>query len=122
MFTREFLVDVRRNALRRGTWTRILDNVERGIVTLASRVVDSVMNVTLGVVLVKILQKLKDASRSAFAKHVKDYGWRRAVEVKAQLVKLGYRLGEGLENDQDFVKYLAFLDFYRPNSYGAQSG
>lgn len=121
MFTREFLVDVRRNALRRGLWTRVLDGVERGIVTLASRVVDSVMNVTLGVVLVKILQKLRDASRSAFVKHVDDYGWRRAVEVKAQMVKLGYRLGLGLERDLNFVKYLAFLDFYQPNGWGAQS-
>jgi hypothetical protein len=121
MFTREFLVDVRRSALRRGLWTRVLDGIERGIVTLASRLVDTVVNATLGVVLVKILQKLRDASRSAFAKHVDNYGWRRAFEVKVQLEKLGYILGDGLERDLNFAKYLAFLDFYRPKGWGAQS-
>jgi hypothetical protein len=103
--------------LRRGLWVRVLDGIERGIFTLASRVVDTVRNITLEVVLVKILKKLRNASRSAFAKYVDVYGCRRAVEIRIQLQKLGYKLGDDLERDLNFVKYVAFLDFYQPNGW-----
>jgi hypothetical protein len=79
---------------------------------LASRCVDVVVDVTLGRVLVDILVKLRDASRSGFAKHFDAFGWVRLLEIKEQMVRLGYAFADGL--GERFAKYLAFLDFNQP--------
>jgi len=112
LFTRGFLEEVRRRAMRRGQWTRVLDGVERGIVCLAARCVDVVVDATLGRVLVNILVKLRDASRSAFAKHFESFGWVRLAEIRGQMIKLGYVFAYGL--GEGFARYLAFLDFNQP--------
>ncbi len=118
MFTREFLAEVRRRALRRGQWMRVLDHVERGIICLAGRCVDTVMNATLGRVIVGILVKLRDASRSAFARHFESFGWSRAAEIKEQLIKFGYALTDWL--GEGFARYLAFLDYNQPIGWGSK--
>ncbi len=118
LFTRDFLTEVRRRALRRGQWMRVLDGVERGIICLAGRCVDTVMNATLGRVIVGILVKLRDASRSGFARHVESFGWSRVAEIKEQLVMFGYALADGLERDVAFVRYLTFLDWNQPPGGG----
>lgn len=118
LFTRDFLAEVRRRAMRRGQWTRVLDHVERGIICLASRCVDTVMNTTLGRVIVGILVKLRDASRSGFARHVESFGLKRYKTVMIQLIRLGYAFVDGL--DGEFVRYLAFLDFNQPPGWGSK--
>jgi hypothetical protein len=104
--------------MRRGQWTRVLDGVERGIIYLAGRCVDTVMNATLGRVIVGILVKLRDASRSGFARHVESFGWDRLRVVKEQLARLGYAFTDGL--GEGFARYLAFLDFYQPAGWGSR--
>ena len=99
---------------------RVLDGVERGIICLAGRCVDTVMNATLVRVIVGILVKLRDASRSGFARHVDSFGWRRVKEIKTQLVRFGYSLADGLEGDSGFARYLAFLDFNQPPGWGSR--
>jgi hypothetical protein len=119
LFTREFLAEVRRRALRRGQWMRVLDGVERGIIYLAGRCVDTVMNATLGRVIVGILVKLRDASRSGFARHVESFGWVRLGEIRDQMVRFGYAFADGVLGDGGFARYLAFLDYYQPSGWGS---
>jgi len=58
MFTSSFLSDMRRKALRKGVWYKALDALERGILSLTSRVIERVESAVLGVELVKIISKL----------------------------------------------------------------
>jgi len=72
LYTREFLVEIRRKALRRDVWFKALDRVERGILSLTARVVDRVKSVALGVELVKMIKKLRDALRSGFVRRMEE--------------------------------------------------
>lgn len=85
---------------------------------MASRCVDVVVDATLVRVLVDILVKLRDASRSAFAKHFESFGWVRFREIRDQMVRLGYAFADGL--GEEFAKYLAFLDFNQPTGWGSR--
>jgi hypothetical protein len=119
MFTRGFLAEVRRTALRRRVWYSALDGLERGILTLAGRVVDEVRNTALNVELVKIIAKLRDAAKSGFVRHVEAFGIRRVREVRDQAVSLGSLFGGMWARDIEFVRYLAFLDYNQPRGWGS---
>ena len=118
MFTREFLISVKRKALRKGVWYRSLDGIERGILSLAARVVDRVESVVLGVELVKILGKLRDALKSGFVRRMEEYGMGKARE----LVHFAEVWGNGVAGkwafDWGFAMYLTVLDFNQPPGFG----
>ena len=118
MFTRSFLVEVRRKALRRGVWFRALDRVERGILSLAARVVDRVESAVLGVELVKILRKLRDALKSGFVRRMEEYGLRRARMVARRAVEWGYAAARVWASDLGFVRYLTLIDVNKPSGWG----
>jgi len=118
MFTSGFLVEMRRKALRRGVWYRALDRVERGILSLAARVVDRVESAVLGVVLVKILRKLRDALKSGFVRRMEEFGLKRAREVAAQAVAWGHGAARAWSSDLGFVRYVTLLDVNAPSGWG----
>lgn len=118
MFTPSFLNKVRREALRKRVWYRVLNPVERGIVNLTSRLLDVVRSESLGTVLVKILAKLKEASKSRFVRHMESYGLRKAIDVAMQAIKLGYGKALVWANETSFVKYLTMQDYYKPSGWG----
>jgi len=118
MFTRNFLLDVRRRARRRGVWFKSLDNIERGILNLVTRVVDKVESTLLGVVLVRILKKLRDAMKSEFVRRMEGFGLRRAREVARQALEWGYGAARGWASDLGFARYLTMIDMNRPSGFG----
>ena len=118
MFDRQFLVECRRRALRKRVWYSALDRVERGILTLASQVTDMVRSTTLGIEIVKILAKLKDALKSGFVRHMESYGLGEARKISAQAVQFGSGRAEAWGHDFGFVRYLAFMDLNRPTGWG----
>ena len=117
MFSRGFLVGVRRKALRRGVWYTALDRVERGIIVLTSRVVDMVRSPALGVEIVKILVKLKKALKSGFVRRMEEFGLRRAREVARQAVEWGSGAAMGWASDLGFIRYLTLMDVNRPMGF-----
>ena len=121
MFTSSFLVEMRRKAIRRGVWFRALDRLERGILSLASQVVDKVESAVLGVELVKILRKLNDAMRSGFARRMESFGFRRAREVAGQAVTWGCVGARSWAGDLGFVRYLTFVEVNAPIGWSARS-
>ena len=118
MFTRDFLEGVRRKALRRKVWYSALDRVERGILSLTSQVVDRVESRVLGVMLVKIIAKLKEALKSPFVKHVESYGLAKAQGLVEQALGFGCEAARGWLQDKGFARYLAFIDFNKPSGWG----
>lgn len=118
MFSRGFLLQVRGRALRRGVWFSALDRVERGILSLAARVVDRVQSVVLGVELVKILAKLRDALKGELVRRMEEYGYERAKEIAGTAVEWGNRAARGWASEIGLVRYLSVMDMNQPSGYG----
>ena len=114
MFDRGFLTEVRRRALRRGVWYNAIDKIERGIISIAIKVVDEVKSSLLKTQLVRIIAKLRDAHKSGFFKHLEEFGMRRARTIRDQAAVFGYKPRDELVRDLDFVRYITFLDYNQP--------
>jgi len=120
MFTRGFLEDIRLKAIRRRVLYRALDGVERGILYLCTRVVDEVSSPVLGVQLVEIVKRLRDAMKSAFTRHMESYGFRRVVSLVEQARALGSEQASGWL-DVGFARYVTFIDLNQPLGYGSEA-
>jgi hypothetical protein len=117
MFTKDFLFDVRRLALRKRVWFSSLDNVERGILSIAAKVINTVKSSVLNFQLAKIIAKLRDACNGGFIKHLERFGMDRLRVIQAQAVKFGYLAANELTKDLDFINYLMFLDYNQPTGW-----
>jgi len=106
MFTRGFLAGVRRKALRRKVWYSALDRVERGILSLTSRIVD------------RVESRVKEALKSPFVKRMETYGVDMAGKMAGQAVEWGYGDACGWVMDMGFSRYLTLLDFNKPSGWG----
>ena len=109
-------------AMRKGVWYRALDRLERGILTLASRVVDEVMDSALGVELVKIIAKIRNATASRFVRHVETFGVLQARVVCGQALGFGFAGARSWALDEGFARYLGFLDFNQPVGWSSGTG
>ena len=117
MFDKNFLHNVRRNALRKGLWFRALDRMERGILELTYSRFDEVRSLGLARVIVNILVKLKEASKSPFIKHVEAFGIKKVQYLVEQALKLRCKEAINWRNDRGFIQYIALIDFYNPNRF-----
>ena len=118
MYSRSFLSGVKKRALRKGVWHKVLDKVDRGIISLTIRFVEEVRSVRLGKEIVKILAKLKDASKSGFVKHLETYGREAADRIGSWLKMLGYDDAAGWRNELAFIRYLTLINYYKPSGFG----
>jgi hypothetical protein len=108
------LDDARRRAIRGRVWFRVLDGLERGILSLSIRVLDGACRVSgLGVVLSKIVAKIEDALKGVFERRLEGYGLRRAGEIVEVAVKLGCAGARGWLGDS-FARYVTFMSLNAP--------
>jgi hypothetical protein len=114
LFTREFLSNVRRQALRRRVWYSALDGLERGILSISAKIIDGVKSTLLNVQIVRIIAKLRDACKSGFVRHMERYGVERVRVVQEEAAKLGCSGAWALSRDLGFIRYLMFLDYNQP--------
>jgi len=117
MFTGPFLSEMRRKAIRKGVWFKALDNVERGILSLTARLVDRVESAVLGVELVKILNKLRDALKSGFVKQMEAFGFKRARELAKLALQWGYGAAQVWASDLCYVRYLTLIEMNQPTGF-----
>ena len=118
VYSRDFLLGLRRRAMRRRVWYRGLDSLDRGIFYLVTRVVDRVESALLGSVLVRIVRRLRDALKSEFARLMESEGFRMAAVAAERAVEWGSGVAEGWARDVGFVRYLTSLAFNRPSGWG----
>ena len=118
MYTRSFLSDVRRKALRKGVWYKALDTLERGIISLACRVIDRVESVVLGVEIVKIMKKLVDSMKSDFVRRVEQYGLFKAKEIAKQVYQWDNSYSSMWSKNIDFARYVTLIEYNWPSGYG----
>ena len=120
MFTRGFLEEIRLKAIRRRVLYSALDGVERGILYLCTRVVDEVSSPVLGVQLVEIVSRLREAMKSAFTRHVESYGVKRVVQLVEQANALGCKRASEWMHDMSFISYLTFMNINQPIGYHSE--
>ncbi|MCW4023422.1 MAG: hypothetical protein NWF01_00090 [Candidatus Bathyarchaeota archaeon] len=102
--------EAKKFALRRGFWFRALSRVERGVVDLTVRYVDSIKSTKLATVLTAIMQKLKVAAESVVDKMVKSVGFVQARKISEIALKWGNRGALEWSSDRGFARYLAVMN------------
>jgi hypothetical protein len=112
----EYLRCIRRNAVRKRTWFQALDKLERGIVNLTIKIVDSLKSQLLTAQIVTILVKLRDAAKCAFTKHVESYGYQKLRETVETAVSLGNNAA------QCWIRELGFAEWFASNDYNNSVG
>jgi len=118
MFTRGFLAEVRRKALRNKTWWKALERLDRAFIDLTIHVVEEVRSVNLGLEIVKVLKKLNDALKSPFIRLMESYGLERAAWLSLQAQSWGYGGACSWRHDFGFVRYLALIKLNSPGGFG----
>ena len=103
-----YLVNAKRVALRRGVWFKALSRVERGIVDLVAKYVDTIKSMKLANVLMVILNKLKQATESMVDRLVRTTGVPLAKKVSSMVVSWGNHMASKWAEDADFARYIAF--------------
>lgn len=108
-FSRVELVSVKRRALRRGVWFRILGRVERGVVDLTIRCVDRVRSNTLANVIGRILQKLFDAMKNRVERLMDKVGQPLAAKLSQIARDWGHKGAWKWAFNPGFIRYLTVL-------------
>lgn len=114
MLTTGYLRQIRAVAIRRRVYHRVLDRLERGILDLSTRLLDEARNIVLLEQLLGIVNKLEEAVKGRFTRHLEGFGVRRVTEIIMQAVKFGYRGAVGWLRDSGFVRYLTVMDLNSP--------
>ena len=102
------ITEARKLALRHGVWFRTLSRVERGIMDLTVRYVDSVKSAKLAKVLTAIIQKLRFATESMTERLVRTVGISLAKKMSCIAVSWGNVSASNWAEDRAFARYLAF--------------
>jgi hypothetical protein len=119
-FSRVFFLRLRREALRKHVWFKVLNRTERALLYLVPRCMETPKNATLIDVLAKIIVKIKDALKSRMAELVNRVGRPLAVRLSAIAQKWGNRNAEQWALDRGFWKYLTIVNLN--NSPGPPMG
>lgn len=117
-FSRVELVSVRRRAVRRGVWFRVLSRVERGVVDLTIRCVERVRSPTLAGVIGRVLAKLAEVMRSGVERLMETVGCSLARRIAKLAVSWGLLEAEKWASDKGFIKYLTIMGMNTRESSG----
>ena len=102
------LTNIKKVALRRGIWFRSLNRVERGIIDLTVRYVDSVKSSKLAKVLTAIMNKLESAMENKVDRIVRVVGLPLARKISEVAVSWGNHLASLWADDLAFARFLVF--------------
>jgi hypothetical protein len=106
-FSSVFFLKLRREALRRRVWFKVLNNTERALLYLVPRCVEIPKNVTLIDVLAKIVVKIKDALKSPIADLIDQVGRPLALRLSRIAQEWGHKTAGEWASDEGFARYLA---------------
>jgi len=100
------LVEAKKLALRRRIWFKTLSRVERGIIDLTVKYVDTIKSIKLAKVVTVILGKLQSAMESMMDKLVRTTGLPLARKISNIAVNWGNCLASGWADDHAFARFL----------------
>ena len=100
------LAEAKKLALRRGVWFRLLNRVERGIIDLTVRYVDSIKSGVLAKVVAVIMEKMQSSMESIVDRLVRTVGLPLARKISDIAVSWGNRLASMWADDLAFARFL----------------
>lgn len=109
LFSRRELLLIRREALRRAVWFKVLSRVERGLVSLTIRCVERVQSSKLTAILRNIVGRLEDALSSRVDKLMGEVGWPLARKIAHLAVSWGNRDALKWVLNARFARYLTVV-------------
>ena len=118
MYTKDFLLALRRKALRKRLWYRSLDNLERGIYNLTCAIVDRVKSPVLLHKILSIVMTLRDALKGEFTRLVESIGVERAWKASETASDWGNRDAWKWRRDSGFARFHAVIEFNAPSGWG----
>lgn len=106
-FCSGFFLKLRREALRRRVWFRVLNCTERALLYLVPICIETPRNATLIELLAKIIVKIKDALKSPIVDLVNRVGKPLALRLSRIAQEWGYKTAGEWASDKGFARYLA---------------
>jgi len=100
-------------ALRKRVWYRALDGLERGIVNLTITLVERVKSLRLAGTIADILEKLEDALKSEFTRHLEAYGYGKMRDAIRAALCFGDRLALGWDQES-LARLLTLNNLHNP--------
>jgi len=112
--TNHLLLKIKRKAIRLKAWYK-LNNIERAIIDLTIKCVDKIKSIKLKNIILKILNKIKEAIENDFLNKIYENGLKEIIKI----IKIAYSWGNknSLEwiKDKNFIFYLGIKNIYTPN-------
>jgi len=108
-FDADYLLKVRRKALRSKLWFKILNSAERAILTLAPKCVDKIKSPKLTLAVAKIIVKIKQALRSPLNLFRSQVARPIAEKISLIAQKWGNKSAREWAEDPKFITYLAII-------------
>lgn len=102
-----FFLKLRRDALRKRVWFKVLNSTERALLYLVPRCMEKPKNATLIDVLAKIVVKIKDALKSPFVDLTNRVGKPLALRLGRMAQEWGHKTAGEWASDEEFARYLA---------------
>ncbi len=118
MYTRDFLVSVKRKSLRRGIWFKALSSLDRGYYNLVCTVVNRVRSEAVACEVMVIMIKLRDALKSDFVRLVESCGVKRAWKASDRAMRWDNRGALEWKGDIGFARFHAMIELNTPSGWG----
>jgi len=115
--TQDLLVSIRRVAVRRRVWFRVLDRCERGVVSLTIRCVERIRSVKLAGIVKAIVDKLREAVRSRVERLMETVGSSLAQRLSGVAVRWGNKSASRWADDRGFIQFLTINYVNVPGLY-----
>ncbi len=105
------LREVRKLAIRKHVWYKVLDGLERGIINLTIKLVNHVKSPRLADTIAKIMLNLELALRSEYSRHLESYGYHKMRIIIDISIKLGYQEASSWASEA-FARLLTLNNMY----------
>jgi hypothetical protein len=106
LVSREGLTSIKKRALRKRVWYKVLSRLERGIVDLTVKYVEKVRSPVLARIIAKIVCKLLKALRSRFLMKIETLGYGLADRICRVAVEWGNPEASNWKYDRGFIRCL----------------
>jgi len=117
MLTRDMLVSIRRMAMRKRVWFKVLDRCEWAVVNLTIRCVEKVRSVKLAMIVKAIVDKLEEAVKSRVERLMETLGSSLAQKLSGVAVSWGNKSASRWVEDSGFIRFLAVSYINTPRLY-----
>jgi hypothetical protein len=100
------LAEAKKIALRKRVWYKLLNRVERGIIDLTVKYVNTIKSRKLAIVVTAIISKLQSATENTLDRLVRTIGLPLTRKISNIAINWGNRLASKWADDCSFAKFL----------------